>query len=80
MTLRAFVEKAQTSPYNCELKVTTVQVSGPRGPVQWRYLKRGDLIGVLPDIEDYETLPPANHRSLIAELNLPALEFGLEFG
>ena len=74
-TLRAFVAKAISYPYWCELKKTRVVVNGPRGPVVWKYLKRGGRIAVLPDIADDDELTAANMRSLVAELHLPALEF-----
>lgn len=50
---------------------------GPEGPVEWKYLLRGDRIGVLPEIADDETLAPTKLRELIADLNLPGLEFWL---
>ena len=74
-TLRAFVAKATSYPYWCELKKTRIPVNGPRGPLVWKYLKRGERIAVLPDIEDDEELTVTNLRSLVAELRLPALEF-----
>ena len=77
-TLRAFVEKAVLR-YECELKETRIPVIGPRGPVIWKYLKRGDLMAPLPDIGEDEELTTDVMRSLVAQLNLPALEFGFEF-
>lgn len=74
-TLHAFVEKAISYPYCCELKETQIAVSGPRGPVVWKYLKRGEYLAPLPDIGDDEQLTTATMRSLVAQLKLPPLEF-----
>ena len=75
-TLRAFVEKAMSEPYCCELKETQIAVTGPKGPVIWKYLKRGEeRIAVLPDIDDEDELTASNMRSLVAQLGLPPLEF-----
>ena len=76
-TLGAFIDKAVLN-YGCELKETRLPVMGPKGPVTWKYLKRGELVAPLPDIHDDEELTAANMRSLVAQLNLPALEFGFE--
>lgn len=79
LTLQQFVEQA--GRYGCVLKTTTVTVTGPRGVEKWEYLKRGDnFLAVLPNIDDDELLTPTQQRSLIDQLNLPALEFGLDFG
>ena len=74
-TLGAFVAKATSYPYWFEFKKTRIAANGPRGPVVWKYLKRGERIAVLPDIEDDDELTVANLRSLVAQLRLPALEF-----
>ena len=74
-TLRAFIAKASSYPYWCELKKTRIPVNGPRGPVVWKYLKRGERIAVLPEIEDDDELTVSNMRSLVAELHLPPLDF-----
>lgn len=79
LTLQEFVERA--CKHGCTLKMTEVPVKGPRGFEQWKYLKRGNnQIGILPNIQDDEILTPTQLRSLVADLNLPALEFGFEFG
>ena len=75
-TLGAFVKKAMSYPYWCEFKETKIPVNGPRGPVIWKYLKRGERIALLPDIDDDEELTADNMRSLVAQLHLPPLEFG----
>lgn len=80
LTLQKFVERA-CGEYGCTIKTTGKSVRGPRGIEEWTYLKRGDhFIGILPNISDDEILTSAQIRSLVAELNLPALEFGFEFG
>jgi hypothetical protein len=79
LTLKEFVDRSYR--FGCTLKVTTIGVEGPRGLEKWQYLKRGhDRIGVLPNIGDDEVLTSTQLRSLVADLNLPALEFGFEFG
>lgn len=79
ITLQTFVERA--CQHGCTLKITEIQVEGPRGFEEWKYLKRGDnRIAILPRIHDDEVLTPTQLRSLVAELNLPALDFGFEFG
>jgi hypothetical protein len=81
LTLQMFVGRACQRQYGCTLKITEVPVEGPRGFEEWKYLKRGkDLIGVLPHIPDEEYLTSSQLRSLVAQLNLPALDFGFEFG
>jgi hypothetical protein len=79
LTLQQFVEKAQRPQYGCVLK--SCPVIGPRGPEVWRYLKRGEnRFTILPNIGDDEKITPDKLRGMIDELDLPALEFGLEFG
>lgn len=75
-TLREFVEKSMASPYGCKLLPTTIPTIGPQGPVTWTYLKRGeDKIAILPDIHEDERIAPSKLRSMIADLNLPPMEF-----
>ncbi len=44
-------------------------------------MKRGEnRFTILPNIGDDEKITPDKLRGMIDELDLPALEFGLEFG
>jgi hypothetical protein len=72
-TLRQFLDKAQSSPYNCQLK--TLEVTTQGGQESWLYLQRGELIAVLPNMEEHEILTGTILRSMIAQLNLPPLDF-----
>lgn len=79
LTLQEFVGRALC--YGCIRRTTTLAAIGPRGVERWEYLKRGESrIGVLPNIAPTDVLTPTQLRSLVADLNLPALDFGFEFG
>ena len=78
-SLRQFVERATEPYYGCVLKTSPFPAIGPQAPVVWKYLKRGEHIGMLPEIQDDEKLTPTVLKSLIADLNLPPMDFWLTF-
>lgn len=82
-TLGEFIQKT-TEGYGATLRTTTSPVTGPRGPVVFRYLERQTGEGVrrttpLPEFND-RPLPPDVLRSFIVQLDLPPADFGYDLG
>lgn len=81
-TVGEFIQK--TEGYGATLRKTTSTVTGPRGPVVFRYLERQTDDGIrrttpLPDNDD-ERLSPDSFGSFIRQLSLPPEEFGYTLG
>jgi hypothetical protein len=82
-TVGEFIQKT-TQDHGARLRTTTSAVTGPRGPVVFRYLER-PVDGVdkrttpLPE-NDSEILSPDSLASFIRQLDLPAKAFGFTLG
>ena len=66
----AIIDRAEEQ--GCELRQRIM--NGPRGDVVTRYLVRGKLVAILPDIEDDERLAPTVITQLVRVLGLTGFD------
>lgn len=80
ITLRQFVEKVR-SEYGLTLSSFATPMIGPKGPIEYAYLREKDLVGAIAlmlEIEEDDVLAPTTLRSLCRLLNLPPEDFHLD--
>lgn len=77
-SLGEFLQKA--SAYGVTVGNSTAQVVGSKGPITFRYARRGGGPPVIISERDEEILTPTVLSNLCRQLGIPPDEFGLVIG